>query len=191
MFRRVLYRRACLLEQFVERGLFGIHLGPFDGVDHNLCRIDRSLGALGRCGQPIIMRSRHQHELAPAVARNRDGLSLRLVLKLAEFALEFQGTRLDHDRITVRMIEEAWIIRIIQILVNSWQTGHFVGRIGAEGVTRHPHHRRMVDYAGACHRAALCADPLGSNPPDGLGWCYRVAFAASRSLNERKLITVL
>jgi len=24
---------------------------------------------------------------------------------------------------------------------------------------------KMADYAGACHRAALCADPLGSNPP--------------------------
>jgi hypothetical protein len=24
---------------------------------------------------------------------------------------------------------------------------------------------RTADYAGACHRAALCADPLGSNPP--------------------------
>jgi hypothetical protein len=22
-----------------------------------------------------------------------------------------------------------------------------------------------ADYAGACHRAALCANPLGSNPP--------------------------
>jgi hypothetical protein len=31
------------------------------------------------------------------VARNLDGLSLSLVLKLAEFALEFQGARLNHD----------------------------------------------------------------------------------------------
>src|SRR5271169_6691532 len=23
----------------------------------------------------------------------------------------------------------------------------------------------MADYAGACHRAVLCADPVGSNPP--------------------------
>ena len=93
------------LEQFVERGLFGIHLGPFNGVDHNLRRIDRSLGALGSCRQPIIMRSRHQHELAPAVARNLDGLSLSLVLKLAEFALEFQGACLDHDRVITRIVE--------------------------------------------------------------------------------------
>ena len=26
----------------------------------------------------------------------------------------------------------------------------------------------MANYAGACHRAALCADPLGSNPPYAL-----------------------
>src|SRR6266403_3227556 len=26
----------------------------------------------------------------------------------------------------------------------------------------------MAGYAGACHRAALCADPVGSNPPYGL-----------------------
>jgi hypothetical protein len=24
--------------------------------------------------------------------------------------------------------------------------------------------RELAGYAGACHRAALCADPLGSNP---------------------------
>jgi hypothetical protein len=26
----------------------------------------------------------------------------------------------------------------------------------------------MAGYAGACHRAALCADPVNSNPPYGL-----------------------
>jgi hypothetical protein len=26
----------------------------------------------------------------------------------------------------------------------------------------------MADYAGACHRAALCVDPVGSNPPYAL-----------------------
>jgi hypothetical protein len=28
--------------------------------------------------------------------------------------------------------------------------------------------RKMAGYAGACHRAALCADLVGSNPPYGL-----------------------
>jgi hypothetical protein len=44
------------------------------------------------------MLSRHQHELAPAVARNLNRLALSLVLKFAEFALEFQCARLNHDR---------------------------------------------------------------------------------------------
>jgi hypothetical protein len=36
--------------------------------------------------------------------------------------------------------------------------------------TRNPALRRqqVPDYAGACHRAAPCADPVGSNPPYGL-----------------------
>jgi hypothetical protein len=35
------------LEQFVEGGMFRVHLGPFNSVDHHLGRIDRSVGALG------------------------------------------------------------------------------------------------------------------------------------------------
>ncbi len=31
-----------LLEQFVERGMFGSHLGPFDSLDDHLGGIDRS-----------------------------------------------------------------------------------------------------------------------------------------------------
>jgi hypothetical protein len=27
---------------------------------------------------------------------------------------------------------------------------------------------KMAGYAGACHRAALCADSMGSNPPHAL-----------------------
>ena len=38
---------ADLLEQLVKRRMFGVHLGPFDSVDHHLDRIDRSVGALG------------------------------------------------------------------------------------------------------------------------------------------------
>lgn len=38
---------AGSLEQFVEPGMFNVHLGPFDSVDHHLARIDRSVGALG------------------------------------------------------------------------------------------------------------------------------------------------
>jgi hypothetical protein len=37
---------ASSLEQFVKRCMLG-HLGPFNGVDHHLGRIDRSGGALG------------------------------------------------------------------------------------------------------------------------------------------------
>jgi hypothetical protein len=50
------------------------------------------------CGgcQPIIVLSRHQHELAPAMPRDLDGLALRLMLKLTEFTLEFEGGGLDH-----------------------------------------------------------------------------------------------
>jgi hypothetical protein len=33
----------------------------------------------------------------------------------------------------------------------------------------------MADYAGACHRAALCADPVGSNPSYALQTMLRIA----------------
>src|SRR5438445_3812212 len=85
------------LERFVQRGMFRIQLGPFNSVDHHLSRIDRSGAALGRRRQPVIMLSRHQYELASAVARDLDRLALSLMLKLAELALEFQGACLDHD----------------------------------------------------------------------------------------------
>src|SRR5258708_10410988 len=38
---------ACSLEQFVERGMLRVHLGPFNSVDNHLAGIDRSVGALG------------------------------------------------------------------------------------------------------------------------------------------------
>jgi hypothetical protein len=38
---------AGSLEQFVERGMFRVHLGPLNSVDHHLARIDRSVGAPG------------------------------------------------------------------------------------------------------------------------------------------------
>jgi hypothetical protein len=54
------------------------------------------------------MLSRHQHEFASAMARNLHRLSLSLMLKLAEFALEFQGARLDHNRVSPgQLIESA------------------------------------------------------------------------------------
>jgi hypothetical protein len=43
------------------------------------------------------MLCRHQYEFSPAVAGNLDGLTLGLMLKLAEFALEFQRAGSDHD----------------------------------------------------------------------------------------------
>ena len=78
--------------------MLGVHVGPFNGIDHHLRGIGRSVAALGGRRQPVIMCSRHQHEFAPAVARNLDRLALRLMLELAEFALELQGARLNHDR---------------------------------------------------------------------------------------------
>ena len=36
------------LEQFVECGMFRVHLGPFNSVDHHLRSVDRSIGAPGR-----------------------------------------------------------------------------------------------------------------------------------------------
>ena len=68
------------LERFVQRGMFRIQLGPFNSVDHHLSRIDRSGAALGRRRQPVIMLSRHQYELASAVARDLDRLALSLML---------------------------------------------------------------------------------------------------------------
>jgi hypothetical protein len=38
-----------------------------------------------------------------------------------------------------------------------------VGRIGVSAIRRYD--ANTVDYSGACHRAALCADPLG-HPTD-------------------------
>ena len=88
---------TCSLERSVQRGMFRVHLGPFNGVDRHLSRIDRSGAALGRGRQPVIMLSRHQYELASAVARDLARRALSLMLKLAELALEFQGACLDHD----------------------------------------------------------------------------------------------
>jgi hypothetical protein len=38
---------ACSLQEFVARGMLRVHLGPFDGVDHHLARIDGSGAAPG------------------------------------------------------------------------------------------------------------------------------------------------
>jgi hypothetical protein len=40
---------ACSLQQFVARGMLRVHLGPFDGVDHHLARVGRSVAAPGGC----------------------------------------------------------------------------------------------------------------------------------------------
>src|SRR6266436_6490936 len=65
------------------------------------------------------MLSRHEHELPPAVARNLHRLTLGLMLKLAELALEFQGARLDHNGDLTSAIDRVRIIRIIWTRVNS------------------------------------------------------------------------
>src|SRR5882672_9601263 len=41
----------------------------------------------------------------------------------------------------------------------------------------------MADYAGACHRAALCADPVGSNPPTGYGFVPIAEVAAGHKVD--------
>src|SRR5258708_4566023 len=81
------------------------------------------------------MLSRHQHELPPAVARNLDRLALGLVLKFSEFALEFQGARLNHDRYPTREVDQVRIIRIMWTHVNSsrlsWRFSTFLNFSGS------------------------------------------------------------
>jgi len=56
-----------------------------------------------------------------------------------------------------------------------------VGRVVGEAVTR----SATADYAGACHRAALGADPLGSSRPTGYG-----LQGATGNLSKRRRIDV-
>jgi hypothetical protein len=41
----------------------------------------------------------------------------------------------------------------------------------------------MTGYAGACHRAAPCADPLGSNPPTS----YELAWISGSCVSTTKI----
>jgi hypothetical protein len=68
--------------------------------------------ALGGGREPIVLFSRHQHELAPTVPSNLHGLTLGLMLKFTELALEFQGSGLDHNS---QPSLDMQIIRIIHI----------------------------------------------------------------------------
>lgn len=75
-----------------------VHLGPFQGVDNDTGGIDRELGSL--CGgfQPVVLISRHQHELAATMSGDIDRLALCLFQKSTDVALEFKGIDARHDR---------------------------------------------------------------------------------------------
>src|SRR4051794_22437205 len=73
------------------------------------------MGAFCGGDQPIILFGRHQHELAPAVPRDLDGLTLSLMLELTELALEFQGSGLNHGGCP-KSVDGIHQIRIIRIL---------------------------------------------------------------------------
>lgn len=75
-----------------------VHLGPLQRVDNDIGGIRRKFGSL--CGglQPVVLISRHQHELAAAVSGDLDRFMLRLAQKRAEVVLEFEGIAPRHDR---------------------------------------------------------------------------------------------
>ena len=67
-----------------------VHLRPLDGGEHDVDGIAGAMAPLGRGLQPVVVVGRHQHELAAAVAGDLHRLALRLVLVLAELALELE-----------------------------------------------------------------------------------------------------
>ncbi len=77
-------------------GVFRVHLGPLDGVDHHIGGIRRAMRPLRGGAEPVIVIGGHQHELAPPVPGDLHRLALRLVLEFAELALEFEGTDCRH-----------------------------------------------------------------------------------------------
>lgn len=71
--------------------MLGVHLGPFQGVDNDIGGIDRKLDSLWGGFQPVVLISRHQHELAATMSGDLDRLALCLMQKSADVALEFEG----------------------------------------------------------------------------------------------------
>ncbi len=86
----------ALLQQGVELGMLRVHFGAPHGVSDYGAGIDGSM--CPACGgyEPVVMVGGHQHELAAPMSCDLYRLTLRLVLKVAELALKFDGGGLGH-----------------------------------------------------------------------------------------------
>ncbi len=73
-----------------------VHFGAHDSADDDIGRLARAVASLGGSFQPLLVIGRHQYELAPAMRGNLDGLTRRFMLKMPEFALEFEGANDRH-----------------------------------------------------------------------------------------------
>jgi hypothetical protein len=90
-----------LSQQIIDPGMSRVHLRPLDGVHDDRHGVRSAMGALGGGFQPIIVFCGHQHELAPAVARDFDWFLPRLMLEFPELALKLHGRRLGHSALPI------------------------------------------------------------------------------------------
>ena len=91
-------RSDRLPEQGVQRREPGVHLRTLNRVDDDIGSFRRAVTSLRGSPEPVIVVGAHQHEFAAAVPGDLHRLALRLMLELAELALEFEGTDCRHGR---------------------------------------------------------------------------------------------
>lgn len=101
---------TCSRHQVVKVRLLGIHLRAAYRINYHWRGVCRPEGLPRRRLQPIVVICRHQHQLAPAMSGDLYRLALRLILELAEFALEFHRRRQDHSTAQRELTEYLYII---------------------------------------------------------------------------------
>ena len=76
--------------------MLGIHLGAFDGLDHDHGRLFGAMGPPSCRYEPVVVVCREQNELPAPVSSNLYRLAQGCVLELAELALELYRRGLRH-----------------------------------------------------------------------------------------------
>jgi len=77
--------------------VLGIHLCSAYRVHHDGGGIRGEVRSACCRNEPVVVIGRHQYELAAPVPRDLNGFTLSLMLELAEFPLELQGSRPTHE----------------------------------------------------------------------------------------------
>ena len=107
------------LQQIVEMLVLWSHFGAANCVDHGRAGLVSSEAPLGRCRKPVKMIGRHQHPFSPSMPSDLNRLIACLMLKFAEFALEFDCGGSGHRyyrRIAIGVEENIRIIRIFRMI---------------------------------------------------------------------------